>query len=203
MREVVATLAQEKDYLFVREADQAKGGGSLASLKEELNNTKTRDKLFETAGAPLCGTIAEDVLKFSAVYKDKETEFCMPGTMMEKKLVFDEEVWLYASPHNTGASQVEDELATQSRRIKLLAHWNPEFWCAQSCTSRTVRRAASLTGSRRLQRAATATGMKQMPLAATAGNAAAFPPSAARAGTPARWRQRDGRRSRASSTRRS
>jgi hypothetical protein len=57
MREVVATLAQEKDYLFVREADQAKGGGSLASLKEELNNTKTRDKLFETAGAPLCGTV--------------------------------------------------------------------------------------------------------------------------------------------------
>eukprot|EP00966_Prymnesium_polylepis_P025312 583846-Prymnesium_polylepis.2 len=47
LREVVATLQQGKKYMFVHEADPAKGGAPVAELQTELQNATHRTQLFD------------------------------------------------------------------------------------------------------------------------------------------------------------
>lgn len=47
LREVVATLEKKKPYLFVREADLAKGGAPLDALRLELLDKDHREALFD------------------------------------------------------------------------------------------------------------------------------------------------------------
>ena len=58
LREVVATLEQKKPYLFVHEADPAKGGASLPALQLELMDEAHRGQLFDGRPATVWHRIA-------------------------------------------------------------------------------------------------------------------------------------------------
>jgi hypothetical protein len=83
LREVVGTLEQNKPYLFVHEADPAKGGGPLEELRLELQNKVHRKQLFDGRRVTVwhrihdfqvvsLQQIAEDMLLFSPEYTGKQ-----------------------------------------------------------------------------------------------------------------------------------
>ena len=133
MREVVATLQQQKPYLFVHEANLAKGGGPLNALRLELI-VDYRDDLFDgrrvTEWHRILAfqvvsllQIAEDMLRFSAIYQSKpETlRLSMPGSLLEQKLMFPSPVMLYVSDNNPGAAEAMTEMRSAFADLGLAA----------------------------------------------------------------------------------
>jgi len=128
LREVEATLAQGKRYLFVHEADAAKGGGPLEELQKELKNDGHRKQLFDDAhrvivwhrisafqGVSLV-QIAEDMLRQCEGFHESLSLY-IPDSVLTQELVFKTRVVLYVSRHNQGAAEVSRELHLRFREI--------------------------------------------------------------------------------------
>jgi len=122
LREVVATIEQKKPYLFVQEADPAKGGGTLDMLKLELADEAHREALFDGRRVTVWFRIqdfqvvsliqiAEDMMRQLPANPLKGSLY-VPGSLLEQHLTFQTPVVLYASPNNPGALEAAQELHT-------------------------------------------------------------------------------------------
>jgi len=120
LREVVATIEQKKPYLFVQEADPAKGGGTLDMLKLELADEAHREALFDGRRVTVWFRIqdfqvvsliqiAEDMMR-QLPAKPLKGSLYVPGSLLEQPLKFKTPVVLYASPNNPGALEAAQEL---------------------------------------------------------------------------------------------
>ena len=122
LREVQATVDQQKPILCTHEADPAKGGGPLKEIKIELDQPRLLDAVFAEERLV---TIWYRIYEFQLVslkqmaafmllqtpqYKEEETLDIVPGELLQKKLGFENPVTLYASPHNSGALALAAEL---------------------------------------------------------------------------------------------
>ena len=131
LREVVGTLDQRKPYLFVHEADPAKGGGPLEELKLELENEKHRNALFDGRRVTVWHRIAdfqlvsllqiaEDMLLFSPEYEGREAlPLYVPGGLLEQRLAFPKPVELYVSKNNPGADVLAKEVISCFDQISI------------------------------------------------------------------------------------
>ena len=130
LREVVATLEQAKNYVFVHEADPDKGGATVEELKKELKNETHRDQLFD--GAHRINVwhriqafqvvslvhIVEDMLRQCAGF-DQGLSLYIPDSVLVQRLIFRAPVVLYVSRHNRGAAQVSQELCSSFDDISM------------------------------------------------------------------------------------
>ena len=122
----MATLEQQKSYLFVHEADEAKGGAPIEMLAAELQDeTQCRDlfdgrrittwhrvKEFQLVSLL---QIAQDMLKD----RQQEVSLYIPGSLSAQKLVFPAPVTLYASPNNPGAAEAVVEMTSMFANVHL------------------------------------------------------------------------------------
>ena len=124
LREVEATIVKLKPYLFVHEADPAKGGAPLEALAAELQNEMHRNTLFDGRRVTVWHRIkdfqlvsllqiAEDMLKLGSEYGGRgEVPLYIPGSQLDQKLAFPTRVTLYASPNNPGAAEAALEMTS-------------------------------------------------------------------------------------------
>ena len=124
LREVVGTLEQKKPYLFVHEADPAKGGGTLEALRLELQNEAHREALFDGRRVTVWHRIAdfqtvsllqiaEDMLKFSPEYVERNAlPLYVPSGLLEQRLLLPTPVVLFVSDNNPGAAQAAAEMTS-------------------------------------------------------------------------------------------
>jgi hypothetical protein len=149
LREVVATLEYAKKYLFVREADPAKGGAPLEELKKELKNDDHRRRLFDetphrdnvwyrigTFQVVTLIHIVEDMLRQSRGF-DETLNLFVPGSLLAQRLTFDRRVVLYTSSHNPGAAAAARELCEQFNEISVT---EVPFAAGTSSSHHTIRR---------------------------------------------------------------
>jgi len=123
LREVKATLDQEKPFLLVHEADISHGGAPLDELIDELKDDQQRAKLFRNRNQAIrwqriaafqvvsLTQIVQQMLANTPAYWQKSLALVVPGTLVEQKLDFPRRVVLYASKNNPNAKEVADELA--------------------------------------------------------------------------------------------
>ena len=156
--EVVGTLQQNKPYLFMHEADPAKGGAPLEELKLELENEEHRNALFDgrritvwhrIADFQLISLlqIAEDMLLFSPEYQLKATlPLYVPGSLLEQRLTFAEPVVLFVSDSNPGAAEAAAEMTSCFRKLSVTDAF-PSTSTIQRKSRRFSMAAASATSS--------------------------------------------------------
>ena len=137
LREVVATLEQSKPYLFVHEADPAKGGASLEVLKLELQDGAHRQALFDEhhritvwhriADFQMVSLIqiAEEMLQASPQYESatEQLSLCVPGSLLKQQLRFPSPVVLYVSRNNPGAAEAAEEMRSGFEGLQVTESW--------------------------------------------------------------------------------
>ena len=126
----MATIQQAKRYLFVHEADPAKGGAPLAELQKELKNDSHREQLFDDEHRVTewhriqafqvvsLVRIAEDMLRQLDGF-DAGVSLYIPGSLLVQRLVFKTPVVLYVSRHNWGATAAAQELCLRFPEISV------------------------------------------------------------------------------------
>ncbi len=120
-----ATLEKAKPYVFVHEADEEKGGATLAALQLEMQDKMQRHQLFD--GRPVTQwhrshslqlmsllQIAEAMLRASPRYQnDDDFSLYVPDGVHEEYLAFQTPLLLYASDNNTGAAEAAAEMQAE------------------------------------------------------------------------------------------
>ena len=129
--EVVGTLEQKKPYLFIHEADPAKGGAPLEELKLELENEEHRNALFDGRRVTVWHRIsdfqlvslvqiAEELLHFSPQYSRSEAlPMYVPGGLLQQRLTFSKPLVLFVSPNNPGAVEAAAEMTSRFTQLSV------------------------------------------------------------------------------------
>ena len=176
------------------EADPNKGGGPLASLKLECKNPDHREQLFDGRRVTTwhrihefqmvsCLEIAEGMLLQSPLFEGPDAlDLYIPGTLLDQRLVFQDQVVLYVSPNNPGAAEAAHELMLEFEGIAVttIGPRAPEATLEER----------SVTAAGALPRTASQQAIEETPgagveLGSVAGSAAESSPGAGQADTDA------------------
>ena len=129
LREINATLEQEKPIVLVHEQQEDKGGGPLDMLKAECHSDEMRAKIFE-GRIPITWhrishyqrltltLISTEMLRHGPRYgSDKQgLKLILPGAVNVSELVLPRPLVLWCSTGNTGSAEIAQELLTAMAR---------------------------------------------------------------------------------------
>jgi len=131
LREVVAAIDLKKPRIVVHEADTLKGGAGLEELRMELTDVSHRNAIFSDDKSVIRWfrladfqvqsllLIVQQMLTSSPTYRNKAEplKLYIPGSILDKPLVFRHPVVLYASRHNPGAAEAAEEMRVMYNQV--------------------------------------------------------------------------------------
>jgi len=156
LREVQATVDQDKPYMLVHEQDQTHGGAPLDKLMQQLTDVELRKQIFD-GRVPIVWhriadfqivslkLIAQEMLSHTPAYKGSGLSLVVPRGILQQTIKFPTPVISYTSQHNLGAFEILQALALAYSGVTITTTGPPPM--PQSAV-RSKGRRSSLFGKR-------------------------------------------------------
>ena len=168
LREVKATVVQEKKVTLVHEVDTNKGGAPIADMKAQCPN-ELREGVFGAVGAPreiiswlrvhdfqvvslksIVSQLLHSMPSFASA--PRPPGVYLPSELEQSTFDFKRQVVVYTSQHNPGAREVVrelEELVVSSSGKSTRSVWNAQAFRVTDVTPKLVRRVTRASGLKR------------------------------------------------------